>query len=37
LYTGQKVQRFQGQLRVTRSSKLRASLGGLIGPCSKPL
>ncbi|WP_165608104.1 hypothetical protein [Desulfoscipio geothermicus] len=25
---------FQGQLRVTRISRLPASLGGLIGPCS---
>jgi len=33
---GQKVHRFQGQFRVTRSSKLPASLGGLMGPCSNP-
>jgi hypothetical protein len=31
------VQRnFQGQLRFTRSSRLAASLGGRIGPCSNP-
>lgn len=35
LYNGQKVQRFQGQFRVTRTSRLFASLGGRIGPCSK--
>ena len=35
LYTGQKVQRFQVQLRMTRTSRLCASLGGRIGPCSK--
>lgn len=37
LYTGQKVQRFHGQFLVTRISRLRASLGGRIGPCSKPV
>jgi len=26
---------FHGQLRVTRKSRLRASFGGLMGPCSK--
>jgi len=26
---------FQGQLRVTLKRRLRASFGGLIGPCSK--
>jgi hypothetical protein len=36
LYRPQKVQRFQGQLRVTRTSRLSRSLGGRIGPCSKP-
>jgi hypothetical protein len=33
---GQKVHRFQGQFRVSRSSSLPASLGGLMGPCSNP-
>ena len=36
LYTGQNVQRFQVQLRITRTSRLCASLGGRIGPSSKP-
>ena len=35
LYTGQNVQRFQVQLRITRTSRLCASLGGRMGPCSK--
>ena len=34
LYRGQKMQRFHGQFRVTLSSRLPASLGGRIGPCS---
>ncbi len=34
LYTGQKVQRFQVQLRIARTSRLCASLGGRMGPCS---
>src|SRR5665647_2575956 len=34
LYTGQKVQRFQVQLRITRTRRLCASLGGRMGPCS---
>ena len=35
LYTGQNVQRFQVQLRIVRTRRLCASLGGLMGPCSK--
>jgi hypothetical protein len=35
LYVLQKAHLFQGQLRVTRISRLPASLGGLMGPCSK--
>jgi hypothetical protein len=35
LYTGQKAHLFQGQLRTTRTSRLCASEGGRIGPCSK--
>lgn len=34
LYTGQKRHWFQGQFLVNRSSRLLASLGGRIGPCS---
>jgi hypothetical protein len=34
LYTGQNVQRFQVQLRMVRTSRLCASLGGRMGPCS---
>jgi hypothetical protein len=33
-YEWQKAQRFHGQLRVSLSSMLDASLGGLIGPDS---
>ncbi len=34
LYTGQNRHWFHGQLRVKRNSRLWASLGGRIGPCS---
>ena len=35
LYVLQNAHLFQGQFLVTRISRLPASLGGLMGPCSK--